>query len=81
LTQDKAKLAKNLIITLVFEKNANIFAENWQKSQKIVIITSAPGMYVPNPCGAPCPAGRGVQRESVKVDIFCQIMDNLGSGR
>jgi hypothetical protein len=23
-----------------FEKNANFFAENWQKSQKIVIITS-----------------------------------------
>jgi hypothetical protein len=34
---------KNLIITLVFEKNANFFAENWQKSQKIVIITSTPG--------------------------------------
>jgi hypothetical protein len=32
-----------LIITLVFEKSANFFAENWQKSQKIVIITSAPG--------------------------------------
>jgi hypothetical protein len=31
------------IITLVFEKNANSFAENWQKSQKIVIITSIPG--------------------------------------
>jgi hypothetical protein len=27
---------------LVFEKNANFFAENWQKSQKIVIITSTP---------------------------------------
>jgi hypothetical protein len=34
---------KNLIITLVLEKNANIFAENWQKLQKIVIITSTPG--------------------------------------
>jgi hypothetical protein len=33
---------KNLIITLVFEKNTNIFAENSQKSQKIVIITSTP---------------------------------------
>jgi hypothetical protein len=32
--------AKIVIITLVFEKNANFFAENWQKSQKIVIITS-----------------------------------------
>jgi hypothetical protein len=28
---------------LVFEKNANFFAENWQKSQKNVIITSTPG--------------------------------------
>jgi hypothetical protein len=24
---------------LFFEKNANLFAENWQKSQKIVILT------------------------------------------
>jgi hypothetical protein len=31
-----------MIITLVFEKNANFFAENWGKSQKIVIITSTP---------------------------------------
>jgi hypothetical protein len=30
------------IITLVFKKNAHFFAENWQKSQKIVIITSTP---------------------------------------
>jgi hypothetical protein len=34
LTQNKAKLCKNLIITLVLEKNANFFAENCQKSQK-----------------------------------------------
>jgi hypothetical protein len=39
---DKAKLCKILIITLVFEKNANFFAEICQKSQKIVIITSTP---------------------------------------
>jgi hypothetical protein len=43
LTPNKAKLCKILIITLVFEKNANFFAENWGKSQKIVIITSTPG--------------------------------------
>jgi hypothetical protein len=43
LTQNKAKLCKILIITLVCEKNANLFAENCWKSQKIVIITSAPG--------------------------------------
>jgi hypothetical protein len=44
LTQIKAKLCKNLIITLVFEKKRQFFAENCQKSQKIVIIiTSTPG--------------------------------------
>jgi hypothetical protein len=30
---------------LVFEKSAHLFAKNWQKSQKIVIITSAPGHF------------------------------------
>jgi hypothetical protein len=34
----------NLIKDLVFEKNANFFAKNWQKSQKIVIITSTPDL-------------------------------------
>jgi hypothetical protein len=42
LTQNKAKLCKILIITLVFEKNAIFFAENGRKWQKIVIITSTP---------------------------------------
>jgi hypothetical protein len=28
---------------MVFEKNAKFFAENWQKSQKSVIITSTLG--------------------------------------
>jgi hypothetical protein len=42
LTQNKAKICEILIITLVFEKNANFFAENCRKSQKIVIITSTP---------------------------------------
>jgi hypothetical protein len=44
LTRNKAKLCKNLIITFVFEKNANYIAENSQKSQKIVIITSTSGL-------------------------------------
>jgi hypothetical protein len=44
-TQNKAKLCKILIITLVFEKNANFVAENWEKPQKIVIITSTPGNF------------------------------------
>jgi hypothetical protein len=43
LTQNKAKLCKIMIITLVFEKNANFFADNCRKSQKIVIIPSTPG--------------------------------------
>jgi hypothetical protein len=43
LTKNKANFYKKLIITLVFKKNANFFAENWEKSQKIVIITSTPG--------------------------------------
>jgi hypothetical protein len=30
-TQNKAKLRKLLIMTLVFEKNANIFTKNWKK--------------------------------------------------
>jgi hypothetical protein len=42
LTQTKAKLCK-ILITLIFEKNANFFAENCRKSQKFVIITSTPG--------------------------------------
>jgi hypothetical protein len=46
LTQNKAKLWKILIITLVFEKNANFFAKNCRKSPKIVIITSTPGPEV-----------------------------------
>jgi hypothetical protein len=37
-------ILKKMIITLVFEKNAKFFAENWQKSQKIVIVTSTPGI-------------------------------------
>jgi hypothetical protein len=45
LTENKAKLCKNWIITLVFEKNANFFAENCQKLQKIVIITSVLGHF------------------------------------
>jgi hypothetical protein len=46
LTRNKAKLGKILIITLVCEKNSYFFAENCQKSPKILIITSTPG---PNP--------------------------------
>jgi hypothetical protein len=44
LTQNKAKLCKILIITLVFDKNANFFSENSQKSQKTAIIASTPDL-------------------------------------
>jgi hypothetical protein len=42
LAQNKAELLKILIITLDFEKNAIFFVKNWQKSRKLVIITSTP---------------------------------------
>jgi hypothetical protein len=48
--QTTARFCKNLIITLVFEKNANFFAEDWQISQKILIITSIPGLAVVGRC-------------------------------
>jgi hypothetical protein len=44
-TQNKAKLFNNLIIALVFEKNANFSPKIVKKSQKIVIITSTPALY------------------------------------
>jgi hypothetical protein len=55
LTRNKPKLCKILIITLVFVKNANFFADNWQKSQKIVIITSTAGYQnkTQKPSGGP----------------------------
>jgi hypothetical protein len=46
LPQNKAKLFKILIIKLVFEKNGIFSAENWQKSQKLVIRTSTPDEFV-----------------------------------
>jgi hypothetical protein len=52
LTQNKAKLCK-IFITLVFEKNTNFFTENWQKSQKSVIITSTPGLTDFSWCNIP----------------------------
>jgi hypothetical protein len=42
LTENKANFL-NLIITLVFEKNGNFFAEICQKLLKSVIIKSVPG--------------------------------------
>jgi hypothetical protein len=68
LTQNKAILFKIVIITLFFEKNANFFAENCQKSQKIVIITSTPGLSETqarntNSCFSICPTNvKPIQR-------------------
>jgi hypothetical protein len=42
LPQNKAKLCKKIIITLVFGKCAIFSSEHCQKLQKIVIITSIP---------------------------------------
>jgi hypothetical protein len=46
----KGNFAEKVIIIFVFEKNAKIFAENGQKPQKIVIITSVPGNFSPSQC-------------------------------
>jgi hypothetical protein len=61
---------KNLIIALVFEKNANFFAENCRKSQKIVIITSTPwsqwpSLGLPKLPFRPCDCGCGCCRVRV----------------
>jgi hypothetical protein len=63
LAQNKAKLCKILIITLVFEKNANFFAENCHKSPKIVIITSIPDSQKSK---IKCYAKTDVPNESIK---------------
>jgi hypothetical protein len=41
-TQNKAKFSKKLFMTWVVEKNDHFSDDNCRKSQKIVIITSAP---------------------------------------
>jgi hypothetical protein len=74
--QNEAKLCKNWIIKLVFEKNANFFAQNWKKSQKIVIITSAPGQnnqITKNRDNNIDPPRIGKQRRINKKQMFWQI--------
>jgi hypothetical protein len=46
LTHNKAELCKIFDHNIGFWENANFFSENWQKSQKFVIITSTPGRPV-----------------------------------
>jgi hypothetical protein len=52
-----------LIVTLVFEKTANFFVENWRTSLKIVIITSTEGVD-----------RRGRLYESVSAPIYTQSL-------
>jgi hypothetical protein len=63
-----------VIITLVFEKNANLFAENWQKSPKIVIITSTPDLGPVLPPGA---ADRKPSADGSAVPLAV-VVDSLG---
>jgi hypothetical protein len=42
LCSTTASIRKKIILTLVFDRNANYFIHNWQKSQNIAIITSTP---------------------------------------
>jgi hypothetical protein len=58
-----------MIITLVFEKNANFFAENCQKSQKIVIITSTPGHPGCNHAREATLTGRYRKRSHLTVNL------------
>jgi siroheme synthase (precorrin-2 oxidase/ferrochelatase) len=46
LTQNKAKFSKKIDLNMRFEKNANFFAKNCPNSQKIVIITSTPDVFL-----------------------------------
>jgi hypothetical protein len=55
-----ASFCKKFIITLIFDENANFFAENRQKSPKIVIITSTPGFAV-----------SGIRRFREELHISC----------
>jgi hypothetical protein len=51
LTQNKAKFGKKLIITLVFEKNANFFAENLSKNAENCDHNIDPCFIIPQKCG------------------------------
>jgi hypothetical protein len=84
LTRNKAKLSKFLIITLVFEKNANFFLENYQKSQKIVIITSSPvlgfGSFVGWLVGCAFRRLPGKARLVSRTDPMTQYRMAIGNG-
>jgi hypothetical protein len=64
---------KKLIITLVFEKNAKFFAENWRKSQKVVIITSTPGQQGGG-------RERIIEKRVIGEQLFIHIILNFPKG-
>jgi hypothetical protein len=69
LTQSKAKLSKKLIITLVFEKNADFFRQKLSIIQKIVIIISTPSSYQ-NGFVAECGEVDGGDRDPAEADVL-----------
>jgi hypothetical protein len=52
-----------------FEKNANFFVESWQKSQKIVILTSTPAIKLK---GLNCPAGLDTVCAATVSPLICR---------
>jgi hypothetical protein len=74
---NKAKLCNILIITLVFEKNANFFAKNCRKSKKIVIITSTPDWAkFRSLCAVYCLWAREKYRPNDLAIFFLKIAEN-----
>jgi hypothetical protein len=57
LLKTKLNYVKILSLTLVFVKNANFFAENVEKSLKMVIMTSTPGRTAAPRAAAACGGG------------------------
>jgi hypothetical protein len=76
LTKNKAKICKILIITLVFEKHANLFSENCQKTHKIVIITSTPDKFAPSLLLKNCSPGIRESTNPIKRRIESQNRPN-----
>jgi hypothetical protein len=86
VAQTAATFCKHVIITLVFEKIANFFAENWKNRRKI-FITSTPGanpmydsrIYSYSACDVVSYLGRFKSKEkkySENVQCICITQDN-----
>jgi hypothetical protein len=69
--QATASFCKNMIITLVFEKNANFVAEDRRKSQKIEIITSTPEI------SSVILFNSAANRWSVRIPPGCKVLRSL----